>query len=230
MAIITQNLKCKECEKCDFVAKKVAKENRNPIFEILNVVNKKMKDEKYPGFSPALVGSSKRGMIYIKSKKDNEYDHDIQVFYASKNNPISDHDAKDLKKEFMQILEDELHKYKNLKWKLEDSTRVITVKKSKNGERVACFDIALIDKSGDNHKILVNKKEEEYIWNEIGNGNEAYFYAKEKIKGEDLIELKTEYLHLKHNQKNKSKDESDYKSSSKLFIEAVNNYKNNKEN
>ena len=229
MAMITQNFKCKECEKCDFVAKKVAKENRNPIFEILNSVNKKMK--KYPGFSPALVGSSKRGMIYIKSKNDNEYDHDIQVFYASKNNPISDHDAKDLKKEFMQILEDELPKHKNLKWKLEDSKRVITVKKSKNGERVACFDIALIDKSNDKHKILVNnKKEKEYIWNEIGNGNEAYSYAKKEIKGEDLIELKTEYLHLKHNQKNKSKDESDYKSSSKLFIEAVNNYKNNKEN
>ena len=75
-----------------------------------------------------MVGSSKRSMIYIKSANDNEYDHDIQNIYYNTRNPISDH-TNNLRENFIDCLKQSFPNDGN-NWNIENSTSVITIKKS----------------------------------------------------------------------------------------------------
>lgn len=216
-----QDFKCKHCDKCAFVSKTEAKENRKGFFDVLQKVNKQMKGLDYPGFTNKLVGSSKRNMIYIKSKNDNDFDHDIQVEYNSTKKPISNK-LKDLRNDFAKALMDNFPKEEGVGWNVEQSTRVITIKKYKksNGARIASFDLALIDaKNNRIHVLDKSNNIDEAIWNEMGNVKDAY----KKAGNIDLNTLKQAYLNRKHEYKDKSKDNKDYRSSSEIFVETVNN-------
>ena len=217
-----ENFKCNKCtkDKCTFVNNKTAKENRQGIFEILLKANKLMKAKGYPGACFSLVGSSKRSMIYIKNENTLTYDHDIQNLYYNQKNTIQKY-TKTLRNDFISCLK-EVFPNKNLYiWKTENSTKVITIKKLDfSSNLLASFDVALLDAF--NNKIhIFEKKNNESIWNELGNINESYLYAKKL----NMSKLKQEYLNLKHNQKWMAKTDENYKHSFELFIEAVRNIK-----
>lgn len=209
-----------DCNKCTFVGAKSAKENRKGIFDIVREINNKLKKLGYPGATTSLVGSSKRNMIFIKSKNSNQYDHDLQNIYFSTKKPIKEK-GDSLRIDFINAFKDVV-KGDGYKWNISNSTRVITTTKSKDNVLVASFDIALID--GVENKISVyNKKDDtdNYIWNELKDVKQAYIDA----KNIDKNTLKQEYLNLKHLYKDISKKDERHKSSASLFIEAVNNTK-----
>lgn len=233
-AIKTQTqFKCKTHNKCTFVDNAKAKKDRKDIFLIITDTNKLMKEEplKYPGASAMLVGSSKRSMIYIKSENDNQYDHDIQNKYNNRKNLISDKNKTDnLRKDFIKNFRETVDKLKKsnvldnkFEWNPENSTSAITVTKTLNGVLETSFDIAFIDTLNSRiHKMdKTDPKNTKFIWNELGNFNKSYQDAK-TLK---LKKLKEEYLKLKCNQKDLDKKNDNYKPSSSLFIEAVNNCK-----
>lgn len=228
--IKTQDNYYLESKCCGFVTKKESKENRKGIFDILSEVNVEMKNKGYPGFSFSLVGSSRRNMVFIRkdrnfSENSFPYDHDIQIRFNSKENPISNVEG-NLRKDFMNTLQKICNNnYSKYNWRFENSKSVITLKKRKrkNGKmiEIASFDIALIDIR--NNKIFsMDKKNNSFLWNEIKEKfDEAERNAK-KIKND---ELKKEYLKLKCNNSRIDKGNDEFKSSSSLFVEAVSNIK-----
>lgn len=222
MVAIQENINCKKNDGCTFATEELTKKNIKSFFDILHKANKLMKKKGYPYVSSFfLVGSSKRNMVYLKSKNSDEYDFDIQCFYNNSKKPVKEY-TNDLRKKFMDSLQEifNTQEYSGYKWIKEDSTSVITIKKSLKTKRLAAFDLALIDVvSGQIH--INDKKNNRYIWNKLGNIQEAYQYANKL----EIKDLKREYINLKCNQKNLSKDHKDYKPSSNLFIEAVNNLK-----
>lgn len=222
---IQSNIDCNNDENCALVAHESALKNRKGIFDILLDVNDSLKQKGYPGAIFSLVGSSKRKMIYVKNRNDEhcKYDHDIQCFYTSGMDKFTNQLRNDFINSLKIILQKKKHKV--FDYKIENSTRVITFKMSKYDEKNsmydAFFDIALIDREGSTIHVY-DKKSNQYIWNQLENINDAYHDAQTL----EIMDLRREYINLRCNQKTLSKEHKNYKSSSSLFIEAVNNVKN----
>lgn len=212
-------IECKECNKCNFLSRKKARENRKDMHTILIKVNKELKNMGYPGFSPMLVGSSKRNLIYRKSENDNEYDHDYQCLFKKEKDKISQDQYKDNLREdfinsFKKVVEND-----DFSWNFENSTRVVSIKKSKNGDRVAAFDFALIDDCTNQiHTLDKTQEIDTPIWNQLPS-NRIEIYKKAKTL--DTSSIRQEYLNKKHDYKDMSKNDTAYKTSSVLFLDTI---------
>lgn len=216
-------MKCeyKDCKKCGFVSKKKAKKNRKIFYSMLVEAIKWMKKDKgFSGATSMLVGSSKRNLVFTTGN-DTNYDQDFQVLWMSTKKRITDHTN-----ELRIDLIDSLKKYadSNYRWSYENSTRVITVRQFNQDDKlIGSFDVALIDGVDEKIHALDKGNIDKPIWNELKNINQAYIDARDIPRGK----LRQNYLNLKHLNKDKNKGDDAYKSSVALYIEAVNNSKNN---
>lgn len=182
-------------------------------------------NDKYR-FAERLVGSAKWNTV-IKDD-DGFWEVDYQLLFTKNSKEYKSNGLKyatDIKNDFFDSLD---KRYKeNRDYIVQNSTTAITLINKKDKFSV---DFVLIRLFPENHEIIRrnNKKEtnstNEFCWNELPKYKEAYKNFR-KLKGTEKVELIENYI-LPRKVKEKKKDDNDItkKSSSKVFVEEVNNY------
>lgn len=203
-----------------YVPKRKAQEMRKEMPGLFRKVLIDFKEEKGLSFTIRIVGSSKRNMIvkFGDSKYDTDYQLELQP--PKKCTDVSP----DIRATIFELL----RRHKPSEWNIENSTSVITLHKRVNGVDVHSFDIAVL-KGEDNNssKSAMNKITNQYSWEKIGKLNKAYVDFREDYAtiGKLTKEIYLEKRQNRHDEINDDKDHKDYKSSSSLFLESVNEAK-----
>lgn len=217
---------CKICKNCKYVSKTDAKNKRAEIWSFLKEVNINMKEKvynennkKYKGFTAKIVGSSKRNMI--TQTGNSVYDTDIQIEFTSK---CAGEYPATMKHDFMNSCNDCIG---DRNFTVDNSTSVIRINMlDDNGVLLHSCDLAIIRPNmqqiarGKNNDKSSN---DYYNWNDLGDINQAYTDFK-NMDNDEVDEVKEIYIDKKCNRPD-NKDDENYKTSSSLFIESVNEVK-----
>ncbi len=183
------------------------------LVQVSRELKKELKEEGLYHFNVGLVGSAQRNLVLRKG--DSVYDVDFQLFLI--NNLVGAN--------YRENIFDKIQEKKNSlegSWKTENSHSVITIRKvDNNGNVLKSFDLALIRKNNGVEKAVLDKSNNEYIWNQV-SWSEKHYCKRNKIKGsEEWSYLRDQYKNLRESEWDKSK--KDKKPSISLFVEAVNN-------
>ena len=207
--------------------KRVTKKESKPIrmfgYNIISELRKGL-GNKYK-FNHRVVGSAKWNTIL--KDKNGWWDIDFQLLLTKNSSEYKKNELSHpttIKKDFFNFLKD---KYKdNKNYVVQNSTTAITLI---NNTSKFSIDFVIIKLLPNNHEIIRRNNKDgsgknEFTWNELPKNNEAYQKFKRLIpkQKEDVIE--NHILLRKIQEKEKDKNNPTLISSSRIFIEEVNNY------
>jgi len=200
----------------EYVSKRDAKPYRDEFLDIIHEIQNLLRD-KFT-FSYKFVGSSSRNMITCDFMTNKGFDFDVD-FYI--NDDEEEYSAEEIKKEIMKAINKVAPK-RGFQY-CEDSTRVITVKSSKefaNRTEYSC-DICIVNEYVDKE----GKKRQQYIRHQKSQNNYKWveqstkYYLESKIrwlKGKELWnDVLKLYIYKKNNNLNP------YKKSRALYAETI---------
>lgn len=231
-----QNIKCSNDNKCKLLSKSEYKKDAGYITPVFSAMLVELKKMDKPRFTQRMVGSAKRNMVYEYGDSEYDIDYQLDIRISKKYKKLPN----DLKLSYDNALstvfknkENKLvypHKYITFTSKI--STSVITVNREeiKDGKIIkSSYDLALIDVS--NNKICRGKKsdstnqEENFRWEILPNVCEAYAWFK-SASADEVDAIKAKYIDRKCENRKISKESTNYRSSTELLIESINNYRN----
>lgn len=176
-------------------------------------------------FQDVLIGSGRKKLITqeVGSNKGFDFDYNLSLQKVKNDNK----NAKTIREDFFKAFK----KFeKEFNYKTEDSTYVITIKfiDHKNKKIRHSCDFAIVNDYEDNNgnsqqEIIIRDKKNNkpnYLWNQRPVGSNYVYKLRNIETGGIWNELRTEYLKLKNNNKDKNKK------SFHLFYEAINNVYN----
>ncbi|WP_342274919.1 hypothetical protein [Spiroplasma endosymbiont of Cantharis lateralis] len=163
-------------------------------------------------FNFYLVGSSKRNLVLAHKDKKFDIDYQLRITNSNKEEP------KKIKDYFFNLFQNAFSS--NEGWDCDNSTSVITVKKtSENGNVEFSYDIAICKINQNTNKLNIIKRiNGDYLWEEIGDYSEHTGRLR-NIKGNNWNKVRHKYK-TKKNDNLKQKNENQKKSFI-IFIETI---------
>lgn len=205
------------------VTKKESKPARNFADQLFRKMHKELND-KYR-FAVRLVGSAKWNTIL--KDKDGFWDLDYQILLTKKSKMYRENglsSSTDIKNDFFNYLND---MYKDdYDFTVENSTTAVTLINNKDKYS---YDFVIIRVIPENNEIIRRNNHyqssvNEFTWNELPKNNEAYQRFKELSPNEKKDVIENHILPRKEKEKEKDDNDPTKISSSRIFIEEVNNY------
>lgn len=201
-----------------FVLLKHKKEINKNCLDFIHVIQKKLKD--YFTFDIQLVGS---GLTNLVTENGGEFDLDYNLIIKKvKENSIGSDPRKIREKLINEI--DKAQKIYDFISTKKNSKSVIKCVLEIERWRIS-FDLAILIEWKDNlYKLIFDKKQDKYIWNELPNLNKERLSSLfSKIKENNLInEFRERYLELKNKYLSNGEDRRSFS----VFQEVINEFKN----
>lgn len=200
----------------EYVSKKEYEPVKREIERIIKEVQKKVRyvvDGRTFTFQFELVGSGKQKLVTREVGGNKGFDLDYNLIINNNKHHWKAARAKEtLLKAFQEVLKDS-------KYKVENSTSVITIKRidTENSKIIYSCDFAIMRNYKEKYYFIKKNSEAAYIWNE--KNVEIVTEKSQWVMAYHWKEFKEEYLKLK----NKQKDRNSFS----LRLEAINNICNN---
>lgn len=199
-----------------FLEEKDIKPEVKEINEFADKISKDVRKLQYGGFTRKIVGSTKKGLAIDWG--DGTFDIDMQLTFENKK---AQEMPATIRNEIFTIVQEHA---KKKGWRVENSKSVITIVKHKD-KKVIKFDLAIMKIKNDQKMLIrLDKQTNNLVWNLLGKYNIAF---KKYLEADNMQneKIKKSYLERKINQKSKNlaEDHPDFRTSTEIFIEVVNN-------
>lgn len=205
------------------VTKRESKPARHFADELFRKMHRDLND-KYR-FAVRLVGSAKWNTIL--KDKNGFWDLDYQILLTKNSEMYKENGlsfSTDIKNDFFNYVND---MYKDDKdFTVQNSTTAVTLI---NNRDKYSYDFVIIRVLPDNNEIIRRNNHylssiNEFTWNQLSKNNEAYKKFKELSPNEKTDVIENYILPRKQKEKEKNENDPTKVSSSRIFIEEVNNY------